>query len=161
MLFALLLAQASVNLDAPMEQRPTVRTEINRGYEAAFTCVINSGVSASGLYKCVENSVSHNKQAVANPTAFMIGAYLQACENLAGIIQSQQPLAETNPIARAQLSDATVYLGVTYRRFRNEQQNLGVSDNQIVESIRDLSANGKQVVLAKLQIWRQSPPPAP
>jgi hypothetical protein len=79
---ALLIASAAncqSNLDKPISTKPTVRSEIARGHDAAFEC---NGVGKIGRFRLIEACVSKvmqdNIQQQKASTAFRLGIYLVA-----------------------------------------------------------------------------------
>ena len=79
---ALLIASAAncqSNLDKPISTKPTVRSEIARGHDAAFEC---NGVGKIGRFRlieaCVSKVVQDNVQQEKASTTFKLGIYLVA-----------------------------------------------------------------------------------
>ena len=77
------------------------------------------------------------------------------------MVKSDSKLAPTNSVAAASLPDAERQLALSYPVFRHYQEKLGVTDEQLIEAIDDLTPTGKQMLLAQLHAWEKDPPPAP
>ena len=69
---------AQSKLDAPVSTQPTVRTEIRRGHEAAFSCGLKSGLAFNGVVNCFNEVLHDNEQKGSLSEAFQFGfLYLQ------------------------------------------------------------------------------------
>jgi hypothetical protein len=151
-------AAQAPNLNAPIDTRPTIGSEINRGYSAAFDCSLQHVADALPFSQCVSDAVSTDQQKQPNSLPFMVGAYWGECVSEALMVKSDRELAASNSVAAASLPDAERELGMSYPVFRHYQQKLGVTDQQLVEAIDDVTPAGKQSFLAQLHAWENQPP---
>lgn len=153
------VAQAT-DINAPIDKRPTVGSEINRGNKAAFDCGLRHVSDVLAFSKCVSDVISMEEQNQQNYLPFMVGAYWGECENEALSVESNSKIASTNNFAAAELPDDLRELASTYRVFRNYQKKLGVTDDQLVAALDDLTPEGKKMLLAQLHSWENAPPQA-
>jgi hypothetical protein len=67
---------ATQGLDAPINQHPTVRTEMKRGAQAAFDCMVHRRADVGIFTECVEDAQKENRQKMARSfEAFELGLY--------------------------------------------------------------------------------------
>jgi hypothetical protein len=161
LILALAPAKHAPDLNAPIDTRPTIASEINRGNRAAFDCSLQNVSEAPSFSECVSDAISSDQQKQTNSLPFMVGAYWGECSSEALMVKSDSKLAPTNSVAAASLPDAERQLALSYPVFRHYQEKLGVTDEQLIEAIDDLTPTGKQMLLAQLHAWEKDPPPAP
>lgn len=83
-LFCLSATANSSDLDSPIVNKPTVRTEINRGYEAAFDCSLHNAGNPRGEFRCVSGVVSYNQQNNTSTPAFKTALYFSSWQSSKG-----------------------------------------------------------------------------
>lgn len=153
-------AAQAPDLNAPIDTRPTIGSEINRGNKAAFDCSLQNVADALSFSQCVSDAISADQQKQPNSLPFMVGAYWGECVSEALMVKTDLELAPTNSIAAAELPTAQRALALSYSVFRHYQEKLGVTDEQLIAADGDLTPNGKQSLLAQLRSWKQQPPKA-
>jgi hypothetical protein len=155
---ALAPAKQTLDLNAPIDTRPTIASEINRGNRAAFDCSLQHVSDALSFSECVSDAITADQQKQPNSLPFMIGAYWGECASEALMVKSDSELAATNSLAAAMLPDAQRQLALSYPVFRHYQQRLGITDEQLVAAIDAVTPAGKQSLLAQLHSWEKQPP---
>jgi len=161
LVWALTSGAQTPDLNAPIDTRPTVGSEINRGYSAAFDCSLQHVAEPLSFSECVTEATSADQQKQPNSVPFIVGAYWGECGQEALMVKSDQDLASTNSIAATILPEAQRELATSYPVFRHYQEKLGVTDEQLVAAIADVTPAGKQSLLAQLHSWERQPPQAP
>ena len=161
LVWALASATQAPDLNAPIDTRPTIASEINRGNRAAFDCSLQHVSDALSFSECVSDAISTDQQKQPNSVPFMVGAYWGECATEALMVKSDLELASTNSVAAAILPDAQRELPMSYPVFRHYQEKLGVTDEQLIAALDDVTPAGKQSLLAQLHSWEKQPPKAP
>lgn len=70
-------AQTS-KLDTPINTKPTVRSEIKRGEDAAFECSLNAGTHYAAFVNCINAEIHSNLQASTKSEPFTLGLFVTA-----------------------------------------------------------------------------------
>lgn len=154
------LAQAT-DINAPMDARPTIGSEIKRGNGAAFDCGAKPLSDVYSLGRCVSNAISADQQKQPNSLPFIVGGYWGECKHDAILIEADLSIASTNSYAASEIPTVARELASSYEIFRRYQDQLGVTDMQLVEALDDITADDKVKILAQLQSWGAKPPQAP
>lgn len=71
-------AHARTGLDAPVNTKPTVRSEIRRGYSAAFNCFLETTSDYSAFTTCVNAVQEDNVQKSTLSDPFLLGLSVEA-----------------------------------------------------------------------------------
>ena len=71
-------AQAQTSLDAPVDTKPTVRSEIKRGYSAAFNCFLEATNDYLAFTICVSAVQEENEQKSTLSDPFLLGLSVEA-----------------------------------------------------------------------------------
>lgn len=151
-------AKRAPDLNAPIDTQPTIGSEINRGTKAAFDCSLQHVSDALAFGECVSDAISADEQKQPNSLPFEVGALWGECTSEALLVKTDLELAPTNSVAAEELPSAQRELALSYKAFRHYQEKLGVTDQQLVAAVDDLSEAGRQSSLAQLHSWEQQPP---
>ena len=155
---ALALAAAPPNLDAPLDSRPTLRSEINRGKAAAFECGLHHFGDLMEHDSCVEQVTNEAVQRVPNAAPFTVGAYFQACEDFAELVEIMEKQNDQSDYYARRIAEARHYLALTYPVLKNYQAKVKLTNAQLVAAIDELTPVGRQTFLARLAAWAKDPP---
>lgn len=158
LLFALALASTQPNLDAPLDSRPTLRSELNRGRAAAFDCGLHHFDDMLDHSACVDHVISEAVQRVPNATPFMVGAYFQACEDFAEMVEIMAKDDSQSDYHARRIAEARHYLALTYPALKNYQGKLRLTNAALVSAFDDLTPAGRSDYLAHLAAWAKDPP---
>ena len=161
LMLALAPAKHGPDLNAPLDTRPTIASEITRGNRAAFDCSLQHVADALSFSQCVSDAISTDEQRQPNSLPFTVGAYWGECEHEALMVKSDSELAATNSIAAEELPSAQRELASCYGVFRHYQQKLGVTDEQLTGADDDITPAGRQMLLNQLHSWEKQPPNTP
>lgn len=74
-------AAQSSKLNAPISQRPTVGSEIDRGQEIGFECGLHNISDRAKLVGCVNDAIMANKQKATLSEPFEFGLYVRSLQN--------------------------------------------------------------------------------
>lgn len=119
----------AVDLDAPVEKKITVKSEIERGHSAVFDCRLHLlPGSIIGIQDCVFNAIDSNKQKNTDTDAFILGAYFEGWSDAAIYVSV---LSENG---RAKDSDMQG-TGFLYKQFKKSQEKLGIDDAALCDAV--------------------------
>jgi len=154
-LVALILPQvvAGADLNAPLDEKPTLGSEIKRGWQAAFDCSLAHIVDVQGMNDCTSAAGSKAQQERPNSDPFLLGLYLGSSLHFAA--QAERPDPAGGPVPG--ISDqATNQRNAEedFAVYASEQKKLGVTDEQAVGTVTDLNDTGRQQALARLKALR-------
>jgi len=147
----------AVDLNSSLNDRPTVGSEVKRGFKAAFHCMTSNNPFARKIADCVDDAASNDEQRHADSTPFRLGLYYGACVNLSTLVKTDTDLQKKNSAARADLEYAKIDLKYAYEQFRLVQKKIGLSDEQVVQGTGMLP-EGRSGAIQQLRNWVKSPP---
>jgi hypothetical protein len=150
----------AADINAPIETRPTVGSEITRGTLAASDCSFRYRIDLRGLEKCISDALSTDQQKQPNFLPFEVGLFWGRCTAESQLIEAFTEIAATNPLAASKLPEVRESFRSSYGVFRNYQAKLGVTDQQLVDSDTQLVPSGKRFLLDILQKWERDYPQA-
>jgi hypothetical protein len=132
MLLALMLmafqSAPGVDLNAPLDTRPTLGSEMRRGYEAASECSIV--LQALDYELCTGRIGQAESARIGDATAFKLGLSLAAWAALDLHVQTDEKLTD-NPMARAELPQARRWAASEFVVVRYFQRKLNLTDVQV------------------------------
>jgi hypothetical protein len=146
-------------LDEPLNDKPTVGSEINRGFEAAFNCVMANLADAQKTSDCDQAVVQAEEQKHADSDPFKLGLYYGACVHFATEIRSDTEGQATNRAAADDLTFAKIELKFTYQQFKLVRDAVGISDDHLIDATK-MVPEGRAGAKRELLEWEQHPPGA-
>ena len=158
--YLLSAAAQTADLNAPINTRPTIGSEIKRGHDVAFDCSIKFADDVISLSECVNDALSVNRQRQVDTLPFELGAFLQECQQEAFLIKAETELAPTNSLAARELPEVRRHLALCYPILRNDQKKLKITDEQLIKAIDTLAPAGRVTYLDQLHEWEKNPPKA-
>jgi hypothetical protein len=119
-------------LDAPLVPKPpTVRSELERGHEAAFTCTLKHPLEVANVSGCVDSAQEANRQKMGQGfEAFDTGCYFTAWVHFRQVLSVILGSSDTVNLKLAQL-DERLY----WTRYVASRKKIGVSDSAILEAL--------------------------
>jgi hypothetical protein len=124
-----------VDLNAPVQTKPTIGSEIKRGFDVSNQCIHFIGEGPLAFEGCITQLEHKSRESLADPRAFDVGIYLSAWNLL--------------DIPGMNASDSTERM---YELFRIAQGKLGVTDRQAVHAIGE-GKDWEDKVLNGLREW--------
>ncbi len=143
----------AADLNAPIQNTPTLGSEIHRGIGAATDCYFlhDNNFDPLSYTGCVTRADSKNTQAQAAYRPFSLGLHFQAW--LWEDIEIQMYHGDPHKVFAKRLAEqAGQYAPLEFAIFRRIQMELGVSDGQLM-AVTDLTAAGKNETLARIAYW--------
>lgn len=135
---------------------PTVASEIGRGFVATSACVATYVPNTGPMAKCVRDTAKKAQASGAEVRAFEVGLYYGACLNFNTLAQSDASLAKINKVAAADLPTAKAAFAEAHRKMRLVQQQLGLTDEQIVAAT-PIIASARAAAVTRLGQWGSAP----
>jgi hypothetical protein len=151
---------AATDLNAPLDERPTIRTEIYRGFRAAFNCVMEDSKYADGIERCALRHAGAEEQRMPNHLPFEVGLYYGACVFLRVQIEADTRISRSNSVAAAELPIVKHSYATLYRLFRQQQGILNISDKDLVDATGVIN-KAKAESLNELLLWARELPQGP
>jgi len=129
---------ASDPLDAPLAHKPpTVRSEMQRGGDAAFKCVLDSHFLPQAAERCVKNAQGGNRQQMGTGfEAFDTGLYFMAWNLTEDAVT---PLKGTDEGEIAQIN-VKYYWGM----YVLSRKKLGLTDDAVIRAFSDKEGSLKE-----------------
>jgi hypothetical protein len=118
----------SADVNAPLDVRPTIQTEMHRGYLAANRCDITLAPLQYDI--CIGHVSDAEEAKISNADAFNIGLYLAAWGVMDLHMRSSASLPD-NRFARADLPASQEEAAADFLILRGLQKRLGLSDQQV------------------------------
>jgi hypothetical protein len=148
---------SAADLNAPLVDRPTLGSEIKRGWDAASDCYLHN-LEALADGQCISDASSAAQQQRSNYKPFELGLYFGEwqAEDLAAI--SAQSLSN-NVIAQQEAPEHAREAGAAYTVFRHLQAELGITDAQLMAATTtDMNDFGKSRLDVRLRLWKNGDP---
>ena len=150
----------AADLDAPLNDRPTLGSEIERGWRAATDCNLKNIANALEYVDCIDGTASKAQQEHSNANPFLLGLYYGEAAHFGTDPKVDSENASSNSFAASEVATDRARLAPAYEVFRHYQKQLDVKDDQLVGTLSDLSDKGKADALAQLKNWEIIPPPS-
>jgi hypothetical protein len=149
-LILLILCSANVvgaaDLNAPIETKPTVGSEIRRGTEAAFDCFSRNVMSPFDAEECTSNVEAQNRQRLqAGFEPFSLGAYYMGWFLADGFAFN----AKLGEALTAQWHRVATDLFASYRDFQNR---LSLTNDQLITAGK-FTEKGAADAKARIEFW--------
>ena len=144
---------AAADLNAPLDEKPTLGSEIKRGWNAAFDCSLAHIVDVQGMNDCTSAAGSKAHQERPNPDPFLLGLYLGSTLHFAAQAERPDPVGGPIPGVSDQATNKR-NAEEDFAVYASEQKKLGVTDEQAVGLLTDFNDMGKQQALARLKALR-------
>jgi hypothetical protein len=148
---------SAADLNAPLVDRPTLGSEIKRGWDAATDCNLHN-LEALADGQCISEASSTAQQQHSSYKPFELGLYFGEwqAEDLAAM--SAQSLSN-NVIAQQDAPEHTWEAQGAYVVFRRLQAELGITDAQLMAATTtDMNDFGKTRLEARLRLWKNGDP---
>jgi hypothetical protein len=135
---------AAPDLNAPLDTRPTLASEMRRGWSAEAECYdVRSSPLEYGL--CVSRLGDRESARIGDPTPYKLGLYLRAWASMDLRFRSDGELAASNAFAAADLPGARRECASDALVARGLQKRLGLTDAQLMsatgyKSVEDIAA---------------------
>ncbi len=157
--FAMLLTisgAAAADLNAPINNTPTIGSELQRGVAAAFDCHLKFVSDTSRQSQCALDAASVDQQRHPDFKPFHLGVFWGMWMEWGFDIQSDRSIAGTNTFAAARLPELIRERETYLPLFRRIQREVGVTDEQLVNAQQAMLPAAKAKLLEDL---RQNPAP--
>lgn len=151
----------AADMNAPLNDKPTVGSEVSRGQDAAFHCGLDFLSDTPAVAGCVFRAVAQNKQLHANTLPFEVGVFYGAWCEMRNSVKTDIELASTNSVAAAHLPDAEQEELSMYTVMRHDQAQAGITDDQLLSIFTEMKPAARQDELARMKQWEASYPKAP
>lgn len=152
----------ATDLNAAVNDKPTVGSEISRGSAAAFDCTLHSGPDTWKLSNCINSTAEADRQRHSTYLPFEAGIYFGGWVHSDLALQSAESLAATNSFAKQVVP---VDRGQTQRLFivfEGLERKLNVTDAQVISAATaDMTPAARTHIAERMRYWRSQPPPQP
>ena len=145
---------AAADLNAPIVDHPTVGSEIERGWRAAFECQLNGITDNSAVDDCVSAEGSRAQQEHTQAAPFLLGLYASQTFHYATRLKVDAANAATNSFAASEVDTDQRELAEVYKVYIQYRQQLHIADDQVVSTLSDLSDAGKRSAAEVLKTGR-------
>ncbi|HEY4115418.1 MAG TPA: hypothetical protein VGM17_15285 [Rhizomicrobium sp.] len=159
-MLAAMSAQPAIaaDLNALLNDQPTIGSEVSRGAAASFQCELNHEADSVAFGKCVSDAANADEQRHPDYAAFELGLYWQECVLrsiiLGGDKQGHMLLDDV------ELRHSKTVLVLSYQQFRRYQRQLGLTDEQLVTAYAAGDPAWRPLV-QQLHDWEKHPPKVP
>lgn len=126
-----------IDLNAPVEKKVTIKSEVDRGRAAMFNIILNSrGLDVEGKHKKFEELILLNRQQNTDTDPFLLACNLEAWLDL----ETARKVLEgsTLPGADDARSFSEQWAKLYYKEFRGLQRKLGIDDKTMFTELRKL-----------------------
>lgn len=139
----------AADINAPLNETPTIASEIRRGEMAAVKCNGDNLLDPLAFSKCTSAAAMADEQRHRNSAPFQLGLYWQ--ESVLNTIQVE------GGGYGADVNELKTFIATSYQGFRFFQKQLDLTDEQIVTAV---AANDPayQPLLDQLHSWERNPP---
>ena len=117
----------AAELDAPVQKQVTVRSEIQKGFELVCNSTVNQ-FNPVDTDAAINNLLKRAHLNNMDTDAFLLGAYYSACYQ---IELAQDYKGNT----KNQLDAGKVAFSFYYKKFREKQETLQISDQQLADAV--------------------------
>lgn len=128
---------AAADLNAPLVDKPTIKSEMLRGVNTSLYCAKNL-VDRNVMNDCLAAAESRARREQTDPSPFLLGLYVRS-------LLLYLEMEDWREVSRS------------YPVFASLQKEVGVTDRQIVAVLFDTEA-GRASAVATLKRWAASPP---
>jgi hypothetical protein len=128
------------------------KSEIGRGFAATNSCVAAHIPNTAPMAQCIRDAAANAEKSGADVRAFELGLFYAACINFDALVQTDTALSPVNKITAADLPVARAEFSRAYKTLRLRQQQLGVSDEQLIDST-PIIAFARAQWLSRLHQW--------
>jgi hypothetical protein len=147
---------AAADLNAPVNNTPTIGSEIARGIDAANNCPMMRPrkVVDDDTYSCIAGIANTNRQRMTAFEPFLLGLYFRSW--LVMDVAAYPSKAPDDAIGERLETSARRDASEFYAAFRGYQKQLGVTDEQLIQATK--SAGGSTASnQARLDFWASLP----
>ncbi|HEX5264230.1 MAG TPA: hypothetical protein VFW13_11920 [Phenylobacterium sp.] len=138
------------DVNAPLDTRPTLQTEMHRGYLAASGCAIT--LEALQYAICISHVSDAEEAKISNANPFNLGLFLAAWRVLDQQVRSFASLPD-NRFARAAVPESQEQAASEFVVLRGLQKRLGLSDLQV----RAASGAQNDALAERWNFWLAQP----
>lgn len=148
-LFSMVHSIYAVDLNAPVEKKITIKSEIERGKSAISDAELRSKTHATDIdaqIKLYNNIIDMNKQNNTDTEPFYLGAYFVAWSSLDIIINLSHNNKQFDPEeVRYAQQTAALY----FKEFRKIQKKINIDDNTLLTILK----MNREVLIPKIYRW--------
>jgi hypothetical protein len=144
-------ATAQADLNAPLDVRPTLKSEILRGWNAAQRCQI--GLPPLDYALCVTRVIDEDQARNGVPDPFVLGATLREWFIADIAVQTDAKLTD-NAYAQAEAPEARRQCAAAALVAAGLQRKLGLTDAQLMAATGAVDPTG---ILARWAWWKSQP----
>ena len=143
----------AIDLDAPIETKPTIRSEIKRGYQSIFT-FCDKAIPFEELKICVDKVKEENLRQDKESESFLLGFYFGAWHDTVLIMFTLRLLEK--PLKEANLKEPNYAFGESYGMFyfmdfRKIQKQFGIDDLTLC----DITGARSEDTIPEIRKWEQ------
>lgn len=120
-------AVAQTDLNAPVDEKPTIASEVKRGIGAAMDCR-----GTGDFNKCVLDAASANTQKQPNTNSFELGLFYEACQESELHADVDKRMASENSAASSSVPSDMEDITSNFELMLAKQRLVKVSDQQLV-----------------------------
>ncbi|HWD27567.1 MAG TPA: hypothetical protein VG387_10410 [Rhizomicrobium sp.] len=140
----------AANLDRPLNDKPTVRTEIVRGINTAFNCGSEFVSDVIQQQHCMIKAVQRDQETHPDYEPFQLGVFFGGCLQFDAEVNAAKSLEKTNRAAARNLPIFRKARKAMFDALKSVQNELRISDTEMVEAGGDRGADASKT-LAKLR----------
>ena len=152
----------AANINAPLDTRPTIGSEIRRGYSTALGCFIRHNM-VSTFDDCILAAGAKAEQELSNSAPFLLGLNYGATDlaKTAFDVDAEMKRKTRSEFWEIRVRNDQRRLGDFYRVFKVEQKQVSISNADIANSFGPGTTDPKAAraeVLKELSFWDANPP---
>lgn len=122
------------DLDAPVEKKVTIRSEIKRGADAMFDCFMKKRSPISGTAQCYKEIYSLNQQKNTDTKPFLLGLYFRTWVDLGlSLPTSRNYYKKLGNEALYELDEAIA--NDCFKKYREIQYDIGLNDEVLCQIV--------------------------
>ena len=150
----------AADLNAPINNQPTLGSEIARGNDAAYNCFFHSGndprpPSALNLSICIMNTADADRQQHTVYLPFQLGILFGGWQLEDSKLRSAESLAATNIFAQQEIPDDRYHTLQLFTVFESIEHKLKVTDEQVISAATvDLTPEARSMIPKRMKYWR-------
>ncbi len=146
----------AIDLNTPIETKPTIRSEIKRGYQSIFT-FCHSAMYLEELKICVDKVKEENLRQDKETESFLLGFYFGAWHDTVVSMFTLRLLEK--PLKEANLKEPDYAFGEIwgifyFMDFRKIQKQFGIDDLTLC----DITGARSEDVIPEIRKWEQKMP---
>jgi len=144
----------AADINAPLNDTPTIASEIRRGDTAAFHCHLDNLIEQLAFSDCISAAAKGDEQRHPNYAPFELGLYLKTFMLDPARIEEGRKVGTIN---NDDIAFITNDIAISYFEFRLNQKKLGLTDEQIVAALA-AGDPASWLSLEQFREWERNPP---